>query len=118
MCFIAGKGEITRSFSALVTDNTLPVLKNALYGTTSPSNGTALAATVQYAALETTYTKTSDRTLKITTPKVELKAADFEIGPKAEGGKIPVAFGGRCLKSGSTAALTIVAKTGDSAAYV
>ncbi len=118
VCFIAGKGEITRSFSALVTDNTLPVLKNALYGTTSPSNGTALAATVQYAALETTYTKTSDRTLKITTPKVELKAADFEIGPRAEGGKIPVAFGGRCLKSGSTAALTIVAKTGDSAAYV
>lgn len=118
VCFIAGKGEITRTFSALVTDNTLPVLKTALYGTTSPSNGTALASTVQYVALESTYTRSADRTLKITTPKVELKAADFEIGPRAEGGKIPVAFGGRCLKSGSTSALTVVAKTGDSAAYV
>lgn len=118
VCFIAGKGEINRTFSALVTDNTLPVLKNALYSTTSPSNGTALSSTVQYVALESTYTRSASRSVKFTTPKVELKASDFEIGPRAEGGKIPVAFGGRCLKSGSTAALTVVAKTGDSAAYV
>lgn len=118
VCFIAGKGEITRTFSAIVTDGTLPILKNALYGTTSPSNGTALADTVQYAALETVYTRAADRTITITTPKVELKAADFEIGPRAEGGKIQVAFGGRCLKDGSDPALTIVALTADSASYV
>lgn len=117
ICFIAGKGEITRTFSALVTDNTLPILKTALYGGT-PAAGSALTSTVQYVALESTYTRSASRSIKITTPKVELKAADFEIGPRAEGGKIPVAFGGRCLKSGSTAALTVVAKTGDSAAYV
>ena len=118
VCFVAGKGEITRTFSAIVTDGTLPILKNALYGTTSPSNGTALSNAVQYVELETVYTRAADRTLTITTPKVELKAADFEIGPRAEGGKIQVAFGGRCLKDGSTAALTVVALTGDSAAYV
>ena len=118
ICFIAGKGEIMRTFSALVTDNTLPVLKTALYDTTSPSAGTGLASTVKYVALESTYTRSASRSIKLTTPKVELKAADFEISQKAEGGKIPVAFGGRCLKSGSTAALTVVAKTGDSAAYV
>ena len=43
---------------------------------------------------------------------------DFEIFPKAEGGKIPVTFGGEALKDGSTAQLTVIAKTADSAAYV
>ena len=117
-CFVYGKGELTRSFSALVTDATIPVMKTILYGSTSPSHGSAVTSTVSYIALESTYTRSASRSLKITTPKVAVSPEDFEVFPRAEGGKIPVAFAGRCLKSGATAAITIVAKTADSAAYV
>jgi hypothetical protein len=117
VCFIYGKGEITRSFSALVTDNTLAVIKNTLYGTTSPTDGMAVSSTVNTVALVSTYTRTATRSLQITTGKVVVDPADFEIGPRAEGGKIPVAFGGRCLES-SGVILTVVAKTADATAYV
>jgi hypothetical protein len=118
IALVPGKGEINSSFSAMVTDNTIPLPKTALYGTSSPADGTRPGAGVNYLALESTYTRSSVRSLKITRPKVEMRTEDWEIGPRAEGGKIPVTFGGRCLKSGATPAVTVVAKTGDSAAYV
>jgi hypothetical protein len=118
VCFIPGKGEINRTFSAVVTDGTIPIMKSVLYGTTTPTDGQAVSATVQTAALQTVYTKNANRSLTITTPKVVLNPEDFEVGPQAEGGKMEVTFGGRCLNSGATAMLTIVAKTGDTAAYV
>jgi hypothetical protein len=67
-------------------------------------------------ALESTYTRTSVRSLKITTGKVVVDPQDFEVGPKAEGGKIPITFGGRCLASGGSV-LSVVAKTGDATTY-
>lgn len=118
VCFVYGKGEINRTFSALVTDSTIAQMKSILYGSTSPSHGSAVTSTVSYVALESTYTRSASRSIKITTPKVAVSPADFEVFPRAEGGKIPVAFGGRCLKSGATAALTVVAKTADAASYV
>lgn len=118
VCFVYGKGEINRTFSALVTDSTIAVMKSILYGSTSPSHGSAVTSTVSYVALESLYTRSANRTFKITTPKVAVSPADFEVFPRAEGGKIPVAFGGTCLKSGSTAAMTIVAKTADATSYV
>jgi hypothetical protein len=34
-----------RTFSALVTDNTIPVIQNTLYGTTTMTNGQAVSNT-------------------------------------------------------------------------
>lgn len=118
IALVPGKGEINSSFTAMVTDNTIPVLRNALYGSTTPADGTRPGGTITYVAMESTYTRNANRSLKITRPKVEMRTEDWEIGPRAEGGKIPVTFGGRCLASGATPAVTVVAKTGDSAAYV
>lgn len=117
VAYIFGKGEITRSFSALVTDNTIPVIQNALYGTTSMTDGLAVSSTVNTIALVSTYTRTAARSLAITTGKVVVDPTDFEIAPHAEGGPIPIAFGGRCLES-SGVIITVVAKTGDATAYV
>ena len=69
-------------------------------------------------ALESLYTRSANRTFKITTPKVAVSPAAFEVFPRPACGKIPVAFGGTCLKSGLTAAMTIVAKTADATSYV
>ena len=116
VAFVYGKGEITRTFSALVTDNTIPVIQNALYGTSTMTDGLAVNSLVNSVALDSTYTRSAVRSLQITTPKVVVDPADFVIGPKAEGGAIPVSFGGRCLDSSGI--ITVIAKTGDSAAYV
>ena len=118
VCFIPGKGLMTSTMSALVTDGTIPVIQKALYGTTVMTEGLEVNADVNTVALESTYTRTAARSLKITRPKVAVDPSDFAVGARAEGGKLPVAFGGRCLDSGATPMLTVVAKTGDSAAYV
>lgn len=115
--FIPGKGEVMRTFSALVSDNTIPVIQQALYGTTTMSDGLAINNAVNTIAMDSTYQRTATRSLKITTGKVVVDPQDFEIGPRAEGGAIPVTFGGRALES-SGVILTVVAKTADSAAYV
>lgn len=118
ICFVPGKGEINRTFSGLVTDTTIDIMQSILFGSTTPAANDPVTSVVADVALVSTYTRSADRTLSITTPKVIVNPADFEVFPRAEGGKIPVAFGGRCVKDGSTAALTIVAKTADSASYV
>ena len=80
------------------------------------TDGLAVNSLVNSVALDSTYTRSAVRSLQITTPKVVVDPADFVIGPKAEGGAIPVSFGGRCLDSSGI--ITVIAKTGDSAAYV
>lgn len=117
-CFVFGKGSIMRSVSAVVTENTLPVILTNLYGTATPAGAAPVSAAVASVALATKYTRTAARSLEIQTPKVISKADDFEMFPKAEGGKIPVVFGGEALKDGSTAQLTVIAKTGDATSYV
>ena len=118
ICFVPGKGEINRSMSALVTDNNIPIIKQILYSTTSPTAGTAVSTTVSSIPMVSVYTRTAVRSLSITTPLVACDPNDFEIGPRAEGGKIPITFGGRCLASTPGGTLcTIVAKTGDATSY-
>lgn len=117
-CFIYGKGNIMRAFSGIVTDATLPVILTNLYGTSTPTGGDEVTSAVASVALATKYVRSSVRSLELLTPNVSVKADDFEIGAKAEGGAIPITFGGECLKDGSTSQLTAIAKTGDSASYV
>lgn len=115
---IEGKGDISRSVKTILTDDTLANYYQALYGqTTSPASGGSVAATVYYAAIVTKYVKSATRTLQITTPKVAVKPDDMQVAPLPEGGIIELIIGGMCLKSGATAALTVVALTGDSGAY-
>jgi hypothetical protein len=117
-CFVFGKGSIMRSISAIVTDDTLPEILTNWYGTATPADADPITTAVTYVDLATKYTRTAARSLEIQTPNVESKADDFEIFPKAEGGKIPVTFGGEALKDGSTAQLTVIAKTADATSYV
>lgn len=117
VCFTYSKGELMRTADGIVTDSLLAEIKNVLYNTTTPTNGLAIADTVIQVPIVATYTRSARRTLTITTPLVEIRPDDWAFGPRAQGGPIPVAFGGRC-KAGGSPAITIVALTGDSAAYV
>ncbi len=116
ICFVPGKGEINRSMSALVTDTSIPVIQKILYDTTSMTNGLAVSNTAVQVPMISVYTRTAVRSLSISTLKVVCNPNDFEIGPRAEGGKIPITFGGRCLATAGSIT-TIIAKTGDAASY-
>jgi hypothetical protein len=116
VAYVPGKGEIITSLSAIVTDNTILRMKQVLYGTTTPTDAQEISATINYVAMESLYTRDANNSLKITRPKVEVDPSDFEVSPRAEGGKIPVTFGGRCLNSGATPMLTVVDKVSDAAA--
>jgi hypothetical protein len=117
ICFLPSKGEVNRTMTGALTDNTLNMVLTQLYGTTTPSDGQDVSTAIAYMSLSSKYTRTSVRSLQIDTNKVAVKADDFVIFPKDQGGKIPVAFGGQCLES-SGQVMTVIAKTGDSAAYV
>jgi hypothetical protein len=117
ICFVDGKGEINRSMSALVTDTDIPIIQQILYGTTTMSDGLAVSNTVVDIPMISVYTRTSVRSLSLSTPKVTCNAADFEIAPRAEGGKIPVTFGGRCRATAGSIC-TVIAKTADATTYV
>jgi hypothetical protein len=117
-CHTRPQGSIMRTMSAIVTDNTIPKMKTALFGTASPADGAAVSLTPSYVALKSVLTRSATRSLSIDTPKVAVKLDDWETAPRTDQGTIPVTFTGDCLKSGSTPALTVIAKTADAAAYV
>lgn len=118
VAIIPTKGEIMRNVNAIVTANTLPLIYQTIYGSQTPTGGDLPSASVVTLTISTLYTRSASRTLSISTPNVAIAPDDFEVFPRAEGGKIPVVFGGRCLKAPASPALVIVAKTADSAAYV
>lgn len=114
---IEKKGTIVRTISSIITDATLLKYRKAIYATTTPTAGTLPVKDVFYAAASTVYTRSATRTMTITTPRVAVRPDDMEVGARREGGEIPIQFGGSCLKSGATAALTIVVLSGESGSY-
>lgn len=118
-CFIRPQAAPpVRSMTAIVTDNTIPKMKTHIFGTATPTDGQAPSTAVGYAALKSVLTRSVTRSLSIDTPRVAIKTDDWVVGPRTDNGKMPVTFTGECLRNGSTAAVTIIAKTGDAAAYV
>lgn len=115
---VDGKGEITCSVKSVVTDVTLAKRNQVLYATATPTAGTRPVKDVFYGAISRKYVRSASRSLQIDTPRVAFKAEDLKVGPRRDGGLIEITFGGRALRSGATPALTAIAKTGDSAAYV
>lgn len=115
--FAYGKGAIRRTVETVVTDSTVPEIYNVLYGTRTPPDATPVTQTVVQIPISSVFTRSARRTLTIDTPLVEVTPDDWQFGVQAEGGVMPVAFGGRC-KAGGSPALTVTALTGDSAAYV
>lgn len=107
-----------RTMSAIVTDNTIPKMKLAVFNTTTPTDGQAMATVVTYSALKSVLTRSATRSLSIDTPRVAIKTDDWVVSPRTGTGKIPVTFTGECLRSGTTPAVTVIAKTGDPGAYV
>lgn len=114
---IEGKGMITRSFKSIVTDDTLGKFRKAVYNAASPSSSTNPSSSVFYASMTQVFTRSASRTLTITTPRVAVDPETMDVAPRPEGGEIELTLGGRCLKDGSTAALTITALSGDSGSY-
>lgn len=116
--FVPGRGGITHTLDAAVTDTMLPQYLAALYGSATPSVGDRPTSQPVFRAVKEVYTRTAvTRVLTFDTPKVELKPDDITIGTKPLGGLTQILFGGRALKSGS-AMMTVTAKTADSAAYI
>ena len=115
---IEAKGEITRSFSSIVTDETLLKYRKAIYNTTTPSAGTRPVKDVFYAAISQVTTRSATRTATVTTPKVAVDPTEFPaMTPLPEGGEIAIPFGGRCLKDGVNPPLTVVVLSADATAY-
>ena len=114
---IEGKGLITRSMKSIVTSDTLGLFRKAVYNTASPSAGTGPSASVFYAAMTQTYTRSATRTLTITTPRVAIDPSTMDVSPRPEGGEIELTLGGTALKDGATAALTVVALSADATTY-
>lgn len=114
---IEGKGLITKSVKSIVTDDTLGKFRKAVYNAASPSSGTDPNSAVFYAAISQTYTRSATRTLSISAPRVAIDPATMNVAPKPEGGEIELTLGGTCLKNGATAALSIVALSGDATTY-
>lgn len=116
-CFVPTAGEITRSVSTIVSNNTLPILKSALYNTASPADGTAVSATIKHIALSTKFTRSASRSVQIDTGKVVVDLNDLDLSPNPEGGAKQLVLGGRCRPTGGTA-LTVITKSGDATAWV
>jgi hypothetical protein len=111
------KGSIVRTLKAIFTDVTILKFYKALYNDPAPVAGTRPVKDIFYANVVNKYQRSATRSVQITTPKVAIEADNMEIGPQAEGGVIPVELGGACLKSGASAALTIVALSADATTY-
>lgn len=114
---IEGKGTITSTLKTIVTDGMLAEYQKAIYGEASPAAGKTPVKTVFYAAASTVYEKSATRKVTITRPRIAIKPDEMAVGAQREGGEIPIAFGGTCLKEGATAALTIVALSGEKESY-
>lgn len=114
---IEKKGTINRTISTIATDDTILKFYKAIYNTTTPVAGDTPVKDVFYAAMSTVYTRSATRTLTITSPRVEVDPGEMIIAPLAEGGPVPLMFGGSCLKSGATPALSMVALSADATTY-
>jgi hypothetical protein len=102
------KGTIVRAIKSVVTNETLKKFNKALYGEEAPPAGKAPVNKVFYAAIKNLYEKSASRKITIENPKVQVDPKDMAIGPLAEGGPVPISFGGQCLKEGATPALTVI----------
>ncbi len=114
---IEKKGSIVRTLKTIVTDDTLLKFYKALYNDDTPATGDTPVKDVFFAALSTVYTRSVTRTLTVTTPRIEVDPAEMVIAPLTEGGPVDLTFGGSCMKSGATPALTMVALSPDATTY-
>lgn len=114
---IEGKNSPQRTLDTIVTANTLIQMYAAIYGTNTPTGGTTVANVPTFCSMDTKYVVSASRSVEYVSPRVVLDPSTFKFPPSPTGGTIPVSFGGSCLKSGATAALTVIVKNGDSTAY-
>lgn len=115
---IEGKGQITASVTAITTDDTIPKYYKALYNDETPSAGDRPVKDVFYAVVQHVFTRSVTRTATIDIPRLAVDPANFEaMAPMPEGGKKPIVFGGRCLKSGSDPQITVTVLSADATTY-
>lgn len=114
----SNKGAIVHTADGVVTDQTLPVLLRALYGTDTPTGGTKLASRVITTSIVQTYViEAGRRELTISTPRVVIDPGDITLAPRAEGGTIDFTLGGRALEDAG-AILTVTIRSGVEDPYV
>jgi len=117
---IGKKGVITRSFDTYLSEETLPILKNALYGTTTPSAGDEITANVVEISAETTYTTEANRFITISTPKILVNVQDMvgELKGDVDGGSIDMTIGGICVTDGTDPAVSVTVGSAVSVAFI
>lgn len=114
----SNKGTVAHAVDGVVTDQTLPVLLRALYGTSSPSDGDQIVNQVATTSIEQTYTvEAGRRELTISTPRVIVEPGDLVLSPRAEGGTIDFTIGGRALED-SGSILTVTVKSDTATPYI
>ena len=114
---IESKGTIVSTLKTIVTNVTREKYLKALYGEVAPAVGKQPVKAVFYAAAKTVYEKSATRKMTVERPKIAVKPEEMALGALAEGGEIPISFGGNCLKEGATAALTIIVLSGEEKSY-
>ena len=111
------RGQISWSCSAAVTDTTIQLLNQHLYGTSSPSFGASPSTTVLTGVFNPKFVQSANSELSINIPKSKIAIDTGSIDPNATGDKATVAIAGVARTPSSGALITVAAKTADSAAY-
>jgi len=111
------RGAISWSATTAVTDETIKVLNQHIYGTASPSASTAPSTAVFTGAFNPKLVQSANRELSINIPNNRIMVETGSIDPNAAGDKATLSIAGMARKPNSGAVITVASKTGDSAAY-
>ena len=111
------RGTVSWSCTAAVTDETIKVLNQHLYGSASPSLGATPSTSVFTGSFNPKLYQSASRELEISIPKNRVMVEAGSVDPNAAGDKATLSIAGMARKPDSGSLITVTAKTGDSAAY-
>jgi hypothetical protein len=114
---IPKRGAISQTIKSIATSDTLLKRNKALYGVTNPGVGLVPVKDVFYMSVTRKYVRSATRSVEFQTPKMVVEAGDLKLSATKDGSAAELTFGGKCLKSGVTPALTVIVKSGDSTPY-
>lgn len=111
------RGAISWSATAAVTSTTIAALNQSIYGTATPSQGTAPSTGIFTGSFNPKLVQSASRELSINIPKNRIMVETGSIDPNAAGDKATISIAGMARTPDTGQLITVAAKTGDSAAY-
>lgn len=118
LTMVAGVGSIGLDCTLLAADETLPILKQHLYGTATPAASAEPVSDVYYDTFQLTLAKGAGadaRQFKVEVPK--LRYAIDSPDPSAEGGAIDLVCSGEVRSNGTDQRITATVISADDTAY-